>query len=62
MLKQAIMPDGMSDMQHGDSKQLLHQRREEGRLSTAALRSLFQDVHHMEQNRSKPDLAALSKK
>lgn len=56
------MPDRKSDMQHGDAKQLLHQRREEGRLSTAALRSLFQDVHHMEQSQSQLDLAALSKR
>lgn len=48
------------DVKHGAAKKLLHHRKEEGRLSTAVLRNLFQDVHRMEQNQKQMDLAALA--
>lgn len=40
----------------------MHQRKEEGRLDTAAVRHLFQDVHHMEQSHEQLDLEALSQR
>ncbi len=46
--------------QHGATKKVSHHRKEEGRLSTAVLRNLFQDVHRMEQNQKQVDLAALA--
>ena len=49
-------------MQHGDAKQPVHQRKEEGRLDTAALHHLFQDVHRMEQSQEQLDLEALSQR
>lgn len=48
------------DIKHGATKKLLHHRKEEGRLSTAVLRNLFQDVHRMEQNQKQVDLTALA--
>ncbi|KAL3161364.1 hypothetical protein ABBQ32_010259 [Trebouxia sp. C0010 RCD-2024] len=48
------------DIKHGDAKQTLHQRKEAGRLDTAALRHLFQDVHRMEQSPEPIDLDSLS--
>ncbi|KAL3161867.1 hypothetical protein ABBQ38_008957 [Trebouxia sp. C0009 RCD-2024] len=47
------------DIKHGDAKQILHQK-EAGRLDTAALRHLFQDVHRMEQLSEPLDLDSLS--
>ncbi|KAA6419912.1 MAG: hypothetical protein FRX49_10102 [Trebouxia sp. A1-2] len=46
--------------QHGAAKKVLHHQKEEGRLSTAVLRNLFQDVHRMEQTQKQVDLAALA--
>ncbi len=47
-------------MQHEETKQLSQQNRDEGRLSTAAMRNLFHDVHRMEQSENHLDLEALS--
>lgn len=49
------------DMKHGAAKQTVHQRKEEdGRLNTAALRHLFQDVHRIGQSPEQLDLDSLS--
>ena len=49
-------------LQHVDAKQPVHQRKEEGRLDTAALRHLLQDVHRMEQSQDQLDLVDLSQR
>lgn len=50
------------DIKPGTAKQPVHQWKEAGRLDTAAMQRLFQDVHRMEQGQKQVDLEALSQR